>query len=367
MPCPGEWRNWQTRRLQVPVSLRSWGFKSPLAHDVFPTTPPRRRGRRRTAIVLAVITIVALVFLAAGRQRSDTRDSIAYLVQADSTVTAYRDIGRQFQSQILEGLTFAQREDVQTLVDQYVDDAESESATLDGMRVPSSLASVAAPLELALSAWNRGLQTFTEGLFAVVDHPDDEASIEALSNSLTQLRVGDTAYLDFLDAVGQLDSNSDLPVDFPDVTFLPSSALGYYAGTSAAVDGADGLALRRDLEVSAVKLEPREVSMNDSGDLVLPATDSIVVEASIGNSGNQTEEDIRVSVTLQDAGGTVLYQQTLDVAKLEPRGSTTVDFDAVPVTPGGRFTIIVALTALPQDVDVANNVAQIHVRINDAS
>ena len=28
----GEWRNWQTRWLQVPVSVRTWGFKSPLAH-----------------------------------------------------------------------------------------------------------------------------------------------------------------------------------------------------------------------------------------------------------------------------------------------------------------------------------------------
>src|SRR5438477_1042647 len=29
----GEWRNWQTRRIQVPVSERMWGFKSPLAHE----------------------------------------------------------------------------------------------------------------------------------------------------------------------------------------------------------------------------------------------------------------------------------------------------------------------------------------------
>ena len=33
----GEWRNWQTRRIQVPVSERMWGFKSPLAHR--PTRP----------------------------------------------------------------------------------------------------------------------------------------------------------------------------------------------------------------------------------------------------------------------------------------------------------------------------------------
>src|SRR5690606_29062401 len=31
--CSGEWRNWQTRWLQVPVSERTWGFKSPLAHQ----------------------------------------------------------------------------------------------------------------------------------------------------------------------------------------------------------------------------------------------------------------------------------------------------------------------------------------------
>jgi hypothetical protein len=31
-----EWRNWQTRWLQVPVLERAWGFKSPLAHNSGP-------------------------------------------------------------------------------------------------------------------------------------------------------------------------------------------------------------------------------------------------------------------------------------------------------------------------------------------
>ena len=40
----GEWRNWQTRRIQVPVSERMWGFKSPLAHERgFPTELGRLR------------------------------------------------------------------------------------------------------------------------------------------------------------------------------------------------------------------------------------------------------------------------------------------------------------------------------------
>ena len=28
-----EWRNWQTRTVQVRVPVRAWGFKSPLAHQ----------------------------------------------------------------------------------------------------------------------------------------------------------------------------------------------------------------------------------------------------------------------------------------------------------------------------------------------
>ena len=32
-PHSREWRNWQTRWIQVPVFERTWGFKSPLAHS----------------------------------------------------------------------------------------------------------------------------------------------------------------------------------------------------------------------------------------------------------------------------------------------------------------------------------------------
>jgi hypothetical protein len=48
----GEWRNRQTRRIQVPVSARTWGFKSPLAHTHthtgLPTKP--RESRRQNPV-----------------------------------------------------------------------------------------------------------------------------------------------------------------------------------------------------------------------------------------------------------------------------------------------------------------------------
>ena len=172
----------------------------------------------------------------------------------------------------------------------------------------------------------------------------------------------------------------DLPVEFPQVAFLPPGvgSLRHAAGIIAVAQDAGGMELRRDLEVSAVKLDPQEVGTDDGGDLVLPATDSLLVRASVGNRGNQNEDEIRVSVTLQAADGAVLYQETADVDTLEPRASTTVEFSALPVVAGERFTILVAvsggadscalmhiLAALDQRIGVGH--VQLEIRVNEPS
>jgi hypothetical protein len=46
-----EWRNWQTRTVQVRVPVRAWGFKSPLAHNgvvsvIVRVTTYKREGHR---------------------------------------------------------------------------------------------------------------------------------------------------------------------------------------------------------------------------------------------------------------------------------------------------------------------------------
>ena len=64
-----EWRNWQTRRIQVPVPARAWGFKSPLAHVLsvrrfWPCAMRRRvfRVARWIALTL-IVAFVAIQFV----------------------------------------------------------------------------------------------------------------------------------------------------------------------------------------------------------------------------------------------------------------------------------------------------------------
>src|SRR5690625_6730084 len=43
-PTTREWRNWQTRTVQVRVPARAWGFNSPLAHSRKPQDPNDFKG-----------------------------------------------------------------------------------------------------------------------------------------------------------------------------------------------------------------------------------------------------------------------------------------------------------------------------------
>src|SRR4051812_635469 len=67
----GEWRNWQTRWIQVPVSERTWGFKSPLAHQ-----PTKGRSRKSSPPVANVGRPRQLV---AGQVLCEQRASLAEL------------------------------------------------------------------------------------------------------------------------------------------------------------------------------------------------------------------------------------------------------------------------------------------------
>lgn len=58
-----EWRNWQTRWLQVPVPARAWGFKSPLAHGRERAGSRHRSGPFRMVHAYRRVTELAWSFM----------------------------------------------------------------------------------------------------------------------------------------------------------------------------------------------------------------------------------------------------------------------------------------------------------------
>ena len=95
---PHSWASggiWQTRRLQVPVSFGSWGFKSPLAHAVsYIYSPPRRR--RRGVWLLAVLSVAVLIVVLVTSLRSERRVLAGYIDTVQESAAAAASSATEF-------------------------------------------------------------------------------------------------------------------------------------------------------------------------------------------------------------------------------------------------------------------------------
>ena len=363
----GEWRNWQTRRLQVPVSLGSWGFKSPLAHHVYPSYPNRRR-RRGALFVLVLVSIVAVVVVAAGSLRSDTRALVAYLEEARSSALEHSDLSIDFQDQVIAGLQALDRDRLTTLIAQMVEAAEVASAGLDSIEVPSAAAGADAALGLATTSWETGLMGFEGALLAAVDDPEDKVAIGGLADVLVDLEVGDRAYARFVEEADNLRSEADVEIgEFPDVAYLSGalSSLTYAELLAGVASRSEGLVLNRDLAIATVRLDPEGTGGETDGAPILPNTNTLLIQVVVVNQGNRDEQDVTVSLLMQDAAGTALEARSEELAVLEAGGSVTVEFADLAVTAGERLTAIISVSLVDGESDTENNYREVPFFVNE--
>ena len=167
----------------MPVSLGSWGFKSPLAHHVY-ATYPRRRRRRGALLALVLVSIVAVVLIAAGSLRSDTRALVAYLEEARAVALEHADQSSDFKDQVFTNLQTLDRDRLMTLMTKMTETAGSASVRLESIEVPPAGAGAAAALSLAASSWETGLAGFEGALLEVVDNPDSAVAVGQLAGCL---------------------------------------------------------------------------------------------------------------------------------------------------------------------------------------
>ncbi len=351
----------------MPVSLGSWGFKSPLAHQVY-STYPRRRRRRGALLALVLVSIVAVVLIAAGSLRSDTRATVAYLEAARSVALEHADLSVEFQEQVILELQSLDRDRLMTLMTQIVETARNASALLETVEVPAAAAGTDAALTLALTSWEAGLSGFEGALLAVVDNPGSVVAIGDLADVLVELEVGDRAYIRFAEAADALRGEADVEIgEYPDVEYLTVSlsSLTYADRLAGIADRSPGLALARDLAIATVRSEPEETGGVTDGVPVLPNTDTLLVQVVVVNQGNRDEQDVTVSLLLQDSEATVLEERSEDLVLLEAGGSVTVEFADLPVAAGEKLLATIAVTPVEGEVDTDNNRREFPFFVNE--
>ncbi|MGZ5383710.1 MAG: hypothetical protein ACXWH0_06985 [Acidimicrobiia bacterium] len=315
-----------------------------------------------------LVSIVAVVVVAAGSLRSDTRVLVAYLEEARSSALEHGDQSSDFKEQVIAGLQALDRDRLTTLINQMVEAAAGVTTRLSEIEVPPAAARADAALTLATTSWEVGLMGFEGALLAVVDDPENAVAIGGLADVLVDLEVGDRAYARFVEEADQLRSETDVEIgEFPDVGYLSValSSLTYAERLAGVASRSEGLALRRDLAIATVRLDPEETGGVTDGAPIIPNTDTLLIQVVVVNQGNRDEQDVTVSLLMQDAAGAALEDRSEELAMLEAGGSVTVEFADLAVTAGARLTATISVSFVDGESDTDNNLREVPFFVNE--
>jgi hypothetical protein len=318
--------------------------------------------------VLVLASVVAVVLIAAGSLRSDTRALVAYLEEARSVAMDHAGQSTDFKEQVISGLQTLNRDRLTTLMTQLVETGDAAAARLEVVEAPPAAAPAAASLSLAVDSWRSGLDGFEEALLAVIDEPGNVIAVGVLADVLVDLELGDRAYLQFMEAAQVLRSEADVEIgDFPDVGYLSVAlpSLTYAERLASVAVRAPGLALARDLAIAAVRLDPEETGGITDGAPILPNTETLLLQVVVVNQGNRNEEEVSVSLVLENATGAVLVERSEELPELEAGESRTVEFSEIPVPAGERLVATIGVSFVDGELDTDNNRVEKPLFVNE--
>jgi hypothetical protein len=221
-----------------------------------------------------------------------------------------------------------------------IEDARSVSAE---MTAPDAASDVPVVFELATDAWIRGLERFRAALLKAADDPVPLGVESEVIDAFVELRVGDELYAQMVQRLAAADIAPAVgPI--PSIIFFPRTfPIAGTASTVVAFAAADGspLELNAVLGIEQVTTDPAWiVDVTDA--LVIENTASVVVKVVVANTGNTDSNATTIGVELVSTEG-ILQTRVLDVPVLSPQSTTTLSTDALEVTPGALYELLVGL------------------------
>jgi hypothetical protein len=304
---------------------------------------PVRRPRRRRWLLVALVAAVVIAGLAFTIQhRTEARITADYLAVTEGAVELQAQAASDLEA-TLENLNGIERPELMRRLERMHDATAEAQTQIDSVAVPSSAAEAHGYLVVATRSWEQAVGTLADAVIAVIDDSDPNAPTD-LEDALVLLRVGDVAYAEFLNRVGDLDTEI-APEEFGPVAFVPPDGPVRYDPVivQTRLTSIYRLGSKRSISVTAVT-EPRPVGERNNVPIV-PDSDTFVVQAVVANEGNEAEEQVSVTLDLIPAGSTtssVTVTQT--VATLEPGEARTCIFDAIDLAGGGLYELVVHAT-----------------------
>ncbi len=316
--------------------------------------PLRRRRRRRLFWLLLAGSAVVLIGVLVVQLRTERRRVGDYLDVAIGAAETYKDLAADVEV-IVTDIERRDRQSLLATLQEAVAAADAAHRTLREAPPPSGAGAVSGYMLSASDAWRDALALLESTLTQLLDNPEDRARVALLETAFLDMRVGDRAYLRFLEAVAELDEEM-VAFPFPEVSFVPPDTEIVYDGDLLAgrILAMAELSARHDVAIADISFLPAPVG-DEQGVPVVPASDTFEAQVTVINRGNEPEEAIQLEVLLvQLQGATSVASESLVIEELGPGEAQTLSFADLPVERGVMYELV-ARAPITDDADAESN------------
>lgn len=327
---------------------------------------PRRRRRRRLIwpLVITIVVVVGLVVATAG---DDTRSTITYLEDVQTSATEISRAGSTLRT-LVGDLSRVDRAEFQSVVGGVKTSLDSAEAIVRGEVPSSEIVGAMTLYRLALESWSEGIDGFEDTILRAADDSLDETVIDDLASAVVAVRAGDQIYgaliaefdrEDVPAPVAAMPEIRLLPVDTPITVLAP-------AWVSAARSDGSELPIRPSVRIEQVSTDPEWVTSANSSIVVPAVSDTISVMVVVGNSGNTATSP--GSLAMRFAGpGEEPVEETEPVPIIEPGARTSIIFRDLDVIPGSFYQLELELDPGGDDTFLEDNTYSTGFTVNEAT
>ncbi len=305
-------------------------------------------------IVLVVLFVAVGLIALAVRYRTEERRTTDYLALVTEIAQNQEGLAVSV-TQLMTDLGGLDREDLLNQIDALGAQVSNDVQALAAQDVPPSVSEAHGFLTVALRSWQEAITSMDEAMLMVLDSEDDQLSGEvALTRVFEGLRVGDLAYLGFLEARSRIEADGATG-SIAEVEYVNVGEDTLFNGEVIAgrLRNTRNLDSRHDISVTA-RTVPAPLG-EQNGRPVVPAAESYTVLAVVTNEGNLPEESISVTMELGlSAGDDSPVRREQLVLLLEAGQATTIEFADLQLEPGELYNLQIA-ASITQDADPLNN------------
>lgn len=309
------------------------------------------------AILLAVVLIVWISSCRADQKTAEYRD---YMTGVGRIAANSQQIGQDLNALIFS--SGIQIEDLQNQLEGLRQAQTQAVRQAEELRAPGPLREQHEELVESMQLRVSGLNGLARGFGAVTDTDTAETAGALLAEQSNRLVASDVVYSDsFMTPSAQrMEQEGIRGVEVPPSAFVANAELASPASWTLIVERLTQPAATGGLrgnKIAGVRVQPGGQELSPSEENTVPASDRLVIEVLVNNSGEAQETQVKVNLTVQQSPEPIRKESTIDA--INPGDTKAVAFrDFGGVSFGSRTILKVSVEPVAGEENTNNNAAE---------